>query len=294
MASPRAVIRTLRPHQWVKNLFVAAPLVFAKHLVDGGYLWRTGIAVAAFCALSGAVYALNDVLDAEADRSHPTKRHRPIAAGELGERSAVVLAVLLAVTGLAACFALSWKTGAWAAGYLAMNAAYSFKLKHVAFVDVALIASGFMARVAAGGAAIAVAPSRWLLVCTGLLATFLALGKRAHELALATRDGRDAAATRAALAGYRVSWVRAGMAVLGAATAAAYVLYTIDPHTVAFFRTRDLPWSAPFCVVGLARFAWLALRPGSGGDSPTDAMLRDAVFLVNLMAWAVVILVIVY
>jgi decaprenyl-phosphate phosphoribosyltransferase len=175
-----------------------------------------------------------------------------------------------------------------------MNAAYSFKLKHVAFVDVALIASGFMARVAAGGAAIAVAPSRWLLVCTGLLATFLALGKRAHELALATRDGRDAAATRAALAGYRVSWVRAGMAVLGAATAAAYVLYTIDPHTVAFFGTRDLPWSAPFCVVGLARFAWLALRPGSGGDSPTDAMLRDAVFLVNLMAWAVVILVIVY
>lgn len=293
MASARAVIRTLRPHQWVKNLFVAAPLVFAKHLVDGGYLWRTGVAVAAFCALSGAVYALNDVLDADADRAHPTKKNRPIASGELGERTAVVLAIVLAGAALGACFALSWQTAAWAGGYLALNLAYSLKLKHVAFVDVVLIASGFMTRVAAGGAAIAVAPSRWLLVCTGLLATFLALGKRAHELALATRDGRDAAATRAALAGYRLGWVRVGMFVLGVATAAAYVLYTVDPHTVEFFGTKELPWSAPFCVVGLARFAWLALvRPGS--DSPTDAMLRDGVFLMNLVAWAVVILVIVY
>src|SRR5215204_4773778 len=105
MASARAVIRTLRPHQWVKNLFVAAPLVFAKHLVDGDFLWRTGLAVAAFCALSGAVYALNDVFDVEADRAHPRKKHRPIAAGELSERSAVVLAVVLAVAGLGACVA---------------------------------------------------------------------------------------------------------------------------------------------------------------------------------------------
>jgi decaprenyl-phosphate phosphoribosyltransferase len=293
MASPRAVIRTLRPHQWVKNLFVAAPLVFAKHLVDGGYLWRTGIAVAAFCALSGAVYALNDVLDAEADRVHPTKKHRPIAAGELSERSAVVLSIILAIAGLGACLALSWQTAAWAGGYLVMNLAYSMKLKHVAFVDVVLIASGFMTRVAAGGAAIAITPSRWLLVCTGLLATYLALGKRAHELALADREGRDATATRAALAGYRLGWVRVAMFVLGVATAAAYVLYTVDPHTVEFFGTRKLPWSAPFCVVGLARFAWLALvRPGN--ESPTDAMLRDGVFLMNLVAWAVVILVLVY
>jgi decaprenyl-phosphate phosphoribosyltransferase len=293
MASARAVIKTLRPHQWVKNLFVAAPLVFAKHLVDGGYLWRTGLAVAAFCALSGAVYALNDVMDAEADRAHPTKKNRPIASGALSERSAVVLAIVLALAGLGACFALSWQTAAWAAGYLVMNLAYSLKLKHVAFIDVVLIASGFMTRVAAGGAAIAVTPSRWLLVCTGLLATFLALGKRAHEIALATRDGRDAAATRAALAGYRLGWVRVAMFVLGAATSAAYVLYTIDPHTVRFFGTKELPWSAPFCVLGLGRFAWLALvRPGP--ESPTDAMLRDGVFLMNLVAWAVVILVIVY
>jgi 4-hydroxybenzoate polyprenyltransferase len=293
MASAHAVIRTLRPHQWVKNLFVAAPLIFAKHLVDGGYLWRTAIAVAAFCALSGAVYAINDVMDAEADRAHPTKRRRPIAAGELSERTAVVLAVVLAVAALGACFALSWQTAAWAGGYLALNLAYSLKLKHVAFVDVVLIASGFMTRVAAGGAAIAVAPSRWLLVCTGLLATFLALGKRAHELALAMRDGRDAAATRAALAGYRVGWVRIGMFVLGAATAAAYVLYTVDAHTVAFFGTRELLWSAPFPAIGIARFLWLALiRPRE--ESPTEAMLRDWPFLLNLAAWVGAVMFILY
>lgn len=293
MASARAIVRTLRPHQWVKNLFVAAPLVFAKHLEEGDYLWRTAIAVAAFCALSGAVYAFNDVLDVEADRAHPRKRFRPIAAGQLGERSAIVLAVVLALAALGACLALSWQTAAWAAAYGVMNLAYSLKLKHVAFVDVLLISSGFMARVGAGGAAIAVEPSRWLLVCTGLLATYLALGKRAHELTLAARDGREATSTRAALAGYRLSWVRVGMGVLGAATIAAYVLYTVDEHTRTFFGTRELPWSAPFCAVGIGRFAWLALvKPG--GDSPTDAMLRDPLFLLNLAAWAVVILVIVY
>jgi 4-hydroxybenzoate polyprenyltransferase len=293
MASVRAILLTLRPHQWVKNLFVAAPLVFAKHLEDSAYLWRAAIAVAAFCALSGAVYAFNDVLDVESDRAHPTKRNRPIAAGQLGERAAIVLAVVLALAALSACLALSWQTAAWAGAYTVMNLAYSLKLKHVAFIDVLLISSGFMARVGAGGAAIVVAPSRWLLVCTGLLATYLALGKRAHELALAGRDGRDATSTRAALAGYRLSWVRVGMAVLGAATVAAYVLYTVDEHTRSFFGTDKLAWSAPFCAFGIARFAWLALvTPGS--HSPTDAMLRDPSFLLNLAAWAVVILVIVY
>ncbi len=293
MASVRAVVLTLRPHQWVKNLFVLAPLVFSKHLLEQAFLVRSALAVAAFCALSGAVYAFNDIKDVEADRVHPTKRHRPIAAGQLSERAALILAGALAASALLTCVLLSWQTGAWAAAYLTVNLSYSLWLKHVAFVDVALIASGFIARVGAGGAAIAVTPSRWLLVCTGLLATYLAMGKRAHELSAAARDGRDATTTRAALAGYRPSWLRLGMFVLGVATATAYVLYTIAPHTIEFFGTRDLPWSAPFCGFGLARFAWLTLvRPGR--HSPTDAMLRDPLFLLNLGAWAVVILMLVY
>ena len=288
-----AAVRTLRPHQWVKNLFVAAPLVFAKHLDETAYLGRAALAVLAFCLLSGAVYAFNDVRDVEADRVHPRKRFRPIAAGELGERAGLVLAGVLAVAALALAAALSPVTAAWAGGYLVLNVLYSVALKHVAFVDVLVIAAGFLARVAAGGAAIDVAPSPWLLVCTALLALFLGLGKRAHELTLAHRDGRDAAATRASLAGYRLDVVRIAMIVLGVANAVAYVLYTVDDHTVEFFGTDQLPWSAPFALIGLGRFAWLTLG-GATRDSPTDAMLRDPLFLLNLAAWATTVVMIVY
>jgi decaprenyl-phosphate phosphoribosyltransferase len=292
-SSLRAIVKTLRPHQWVKNLFVAAPLVFAKHLTEGEYVVRSALAVGAFCALSGAVYAFNDVRDVEADRAHPTKRHRPIAAGQLGERAALVLAAVLALIGLGTAAALAPMAGVWAGVYLAQNLAYSLKLKQVAFVDVLLIAAGFILRVVAGGAAIRVEPSPWLLACTGLLAGFLGMGKRAHELARAQASGRDVASTRAALAGYRPMAVQIAMVTLALATITAYVLYTFDEHTVTFFGTRNLVWSAPFCALGIARFAMLALRRGDE-DSPTDAMLRDWPFLLILSAWGAMILAIVY
>ena len=282
------ILRTLRPHQWVKNLFVAAPLVFAKHLLDAAYVLQTIVAVAAFCALSGAVYAFNDVRDVEADRAHPTKRRRPVASGALREGTALAVAIGLAGGALAVCAALSPGCAAFAATYLAVNLAYSLRLKQVAYVDVALIGAGFLLRVLAGAAAIDVPASRWLLVCTALLAVFLGLGKRAHELAAAARGGRAAATTRAALAGYRAPAVRALMILLGLATTLAYLLYTQDAHTVAFFGTDDLFWTAPFCAIGVARFAQLALARG-GDESPTEAMLRDPPFLANLAAWAIAV-----
>jgi 4-hydroxybenzoate polyprenyltransferase len=288
-----AVARTLRPHQWVKNLFVAAPLVFSKHLLDAGPLVRAGLATLVFCALSGAVYAFNDVRDVEADRAHPTKRRRPIAAGELSERAALILAGVLAVGALGGALALGPEVAAWSAAYLGLNLAYSLKLKQVAFVDVALIAAFFLFRVLAGAAAIPVPASSWLLICTGLLAAFLGLGKRAHELSSATRGGRDATATRASLAGYRAPVLRVAMALLAIATTVAYVLYTRDDHTVTFFGTGDLVFTAPFCAIGLARFAFLALGRGDEAG-PTEAMLRDWPFLLNLAAWGGVVLVIIY
>jgi decaprenyl-phosphate phosphoribosyltransferase len=288
-----ALLRTLRPHQWVKNGFVFAPLVFAKKLEDSESLVRSAIALAAFCALSGAVYAFNDVLDVDADRAHPIKRHRPIAAGRLSERAAVIASGLLAVLGLAATFALDWRCGTCAAAYLVQNLAYSLKLKHVAFLDVILIASGFLLRVLAGAYAIRVPASNWLLICTALLALFLGLGKRAHELAAATKSGREVGETRAALAGYRLPVVRGAMLVLAAATVGAYVMYTLDAHTVAFFGTDRLVWSAPFPPLAIARFLVLALwRPRA--ESPTEAMLRDPLFLAILAAWAGVVLYILY
>lgn len=289
----RAVVKTLRPHQWVKNLFVAAPLVFAKHLADGEFVLRAIVATLAFCALSGAVYAFNDVRDVEADRAHPTKRNRPVASGALGERAALILSCVLAAAALGVAFALNWKTGVFAAAYLVSNLAYSMGLKQVAFLDVALIAGFFLLRVLAGAAAIDVPASRWLLLCTTLLAAFLGLGKRAHELAAAERGGRDAATTRAALAGYRPPLIKAAMILLAFATTAAYVLYTLDDRTVHVFGTRGLVWTAPFCALGVARFAVLALGKG-GEDSPTESMLRDWQFLAILAGWGVAVLAIIY
>ncbi|HEY5952548.1 MAG TPA: UbiA prenyltransferase family protein [Kofleriaceae bacterium] len=287
-----ALLKTIRPHQWVKNLFVAAALVFSRHLTNPEYVLRTGIAVLAFCMLSGAVYAFNDVRDVEADRAHPTKKHRPIASGALSERAALTASILLAVIALGGCFILSWKLAAIAALYLAQNVAYSFKLKQIAFIDVGVIATGFILRVLAGAAAINVPASGWLLICTALLATFLGLGKRAHELAWAERIGK-AHETRASLAGYRIPVVRAAMFLLGIVTCAAYLAYTVDKHTVAFFHTDQLPYSSPFVLLGILRFMSLALWYPKD-ESPTEAMLKDPWFLLNLAAAGATVLYFIY
>jgi len=292
MTSVAALIKTIRPQQWVKNVFVAAPLVFSRHLTDPAQVARTAIAVLAFCLLSGAVYTYNDVRDADADRAHPKKKLRPIAAGALSERQALIAAVVLAVVALGACAALDWTLALIASGYLVQNVAYSIWLKHIAFVDVGVIASGFLLRVLAGAASIAVPASPWLLVCTALLAVFLGLGKRAHELAWAERNGSDGA-TRAALTGYRLPVVRVAMLVLAVITCGAYIAYTIDSRTVAFFGTDRLVYSAPFVALGILRFLVLALwRPKD--DSPTEAMLRDPWFLLILAGAVATILMIIY
>ncbi|MEZ4367965.1 MAG: decaprenyl-phosphate phosphoribosyltransferase [Kofleriaceae bacterium] len=293
MSPAVALIRTLRPHQWVKNLFVLAPLVFGRHLLETAFVARGVAAALIFCVLSGAVYAFNDVRDVAADRLHPTKRHRPIAAGALGERTALAWAGGLAAAALVAAAVLAPWLAVIAASYLAINLAYSVGLKRVAFVDVLLVGSGFLLRVLGGAVAIEVPASRWLLLCTGLLAVLLALGKRAQELAWAARAGGDVGATRAALAGYRLPVVRALMIVLAVATTGAYLAYTLDAHTIEFFHTDRLAWTVPFPVLGITRFLWLAMWRGQG-ESPTEAMLRDLPFLANLAAWAAAVVVIVY
>lgn len=292
MQTALALLKTLRPHQWVKNLFVAAALVFSRHLTDLEYALRTGAAVLAFCLLSGAVYAFNDVRDAAADRAHPKKRHRPVASGALSERAAITASISLAILALGGCLLLSPELAAIAALYLAQNVAYSVKLKQIAFVDVGVIAVGFILRVLAGAAAIDVPASGWLLICTALLATFLGLGKRAHELAWAERTGQ-AHETRASLAGYRIPVVRAAMFVLGLVTCVAYLAYTVDPDTVAYFGTDQLPYSSPFVLLGILRFMSLALWYPKD-ESPTEAMLKDPWFLLNLFAAGATVLYIIY
>jgi 4-hydroxybenzoate polyprenyltransferase len=292
LQSTAAVIRTLRPQQWIKNAFVAAPLVFAQKLGHTGDVARCALAVLAFCALSGSVYAFNDVRDVDADRRHPAKRNRPVAAGLVSQRAALMCSGLLAIGALAGCLAISWKLAAVAALYLVQNVAYTLRLKQIAFVDVALIASGFLLRVFAGAIAIAVPTSGWLLLCTALLALLLGFGKRAHELVWAMTQGHTAS-TRAALAGYRLDVLRIALIVLAVTTCAGFVAYTLDDHTVAEFGTNRLVYSAPFVAIAIVRFLMLTMSRSTDA-SPTEAMLKDPWFLLDVGCAVGVMLYVIY
>ncbi len=285
----RALIEACRPRQWVKNLFVAAPLVFAKRLTDPRPSLRALAAVAVFCAVSSAVYLWNDLVDVEKDRVHPHKKNRPIAAGRLSTSMARIAAATLAAGSLALAWLLDWRFACCVLAYLANNVAYSLWVKRVVYLDVLSIAFGFLVRVAAGAFAIDVEASGYLFLCTGLLATYLGFGKRAHELAVA---GERAGEQRAVLRAYRPGVLRAALYVTAAATFVSYVLYTRAEHTVRFFGTTHMLWTAPFAAFGLIRFFVLVLTPK--GESPTEEILKDAPFMLNLLTWAAAITLIIY
>jgi decaprenyl-phosphate phosphoribosyltransferase len=295
-----ALWQTMRPHQWVKNVFVLVPLVFAgpellaEHKLGPVMIARVALAALCFCLASSATYVLNDLLDADADRAHPVKRLRPIAAGLLTEaRAKFWLGVLLAVDALLTLAIALWVGehgalfGLTIAGYFAQNLVYSLGLKKVAYVDAAIIAMGFLLRVLAGSAAAPVAASHWLLACTALLAMFLALGKRKHEVI--TSDVKH----RANLKVYRLAHLNIALGVLAVLTAAAYLLYTLDPVTVQRFHTSRLPWTTPFGVFGLWRFSRL-LDASDTAHSPTERMLHDRLFLANLLAGTVAVALLIY
>jgi decaprenyl-phosphate phosphoribosyltransferase len=298
----RGLIKTIRPHQWVKNLFVLAPMFFHKDVFVTGpngvpalnliVTGRAFFATLVFCLLAGAVYTINDLADVESDRVHPVKRERPIASGAVPEPLARAMAAALVLVSLAMAYALGPAFAAVALVYFVENLAYTFKLKHVAFLDVALIAFGFVLRVVAGGYATNVHVSGYMLGCTALLALFLGFGKRRHELASA-----NAGKQRAALDGYTATSLNVALTVTGAATAVTYVAYTLDPTTREFFHSDYLWLTAPCVAFGILRFLFLVSgRAGRGmkAESPTQEMLRDVPLVLNLMLWVVVVVAIVY
>ena len=287
----RALIKTVRPHQWVKNLFVVAPLAFSKHLLDPEFVLWSVVAFGIFSLLSGSVYLVNDIFDIEKDRAHPKKKLRPIPSGELPlgvARTAAAMLIVIALGASMGTFGLPFF--ACAASYLLLNLAYSMAFKHVPFLDVLSIASGFLLRVQAGALAIGVPASPWLLICTFVLACFLGFGKRTHELATA---GERAKEQRAVLSKYNLSHLKIILWVLAFATTAAYVLYTISPQTTSYFGTTRLLYTSPFTLFGVIRFLRIVSNEASA-DSPTDEMLHDIPFMANLVLWGVATMSIVY
>ncbi len=273
----------------MKNLFVFAALIFSQNLFTP-LIWPALAAFAIFCALSGAVYLVNDVADADKDRLHPVKRHRAVASGALSRTAALSLAAGLFIVSFAAASRLPWRFGAVALAYSALLVAYSVWLKHVVIVDVLTVAVGFVLRAVAGAEAVEVGISGWLVICTILIALFLALGKRRHEY-LSLKGA--AAAHRPILAEYSEGFVDQMIAVVTASTVTAYALYTMSPETVAKFHTRLLPVTLLFVLYGVFRYLYLLYRRELGGN-PSDLLLSDRALLVNTLLWMLALVVIIY
>jgi len=287
----KALVKSLRPHQWFKNLFVVAPLAFSKHLFEPEYVALSALAFGIFSLLSGSVYLVNDIFDIEKDRAHPVKRKRPIPSGALPLGAARTAAALLIVFALGAALAsFGVPFFAVAASYLLLNLAYSMAFKHIPFLDVISIAGGFLLRVVAGALALSVPASPWLLICTFVLAAFLGFGKRTHELATA---GEKAKKQRAVLSKYNLRHLKIILWVLALATTVAYLLYTISPQTVSFFGTNRLIYTTPFVLFGVIRFLRL-ISKSTTADSPTDEMLHDIPFMANLALCAGAVIAIIY
>jgi 4-hydroxybenzoate polyprenyltransferase len=286
----RAILVSLRPHQWTKNLVVFAALGFSKHLFELGPLARATLAFALFCGLSGAVYLLNDLADLERDRLHPLKRLRPLASGALTPRTAGIVAALLALGCLGLSFLLGPFFAACAFVYLALNLSYSFRLKEVVIVDVLCISLGFVIRAMAGAFAVRVAISDWLVICTILLALFLSLSKRRHEL---TSLSQAATGHRKILAEYSPYLLDQMINVVTASSLVSYAVYTTAEETRAKFQTDRLSWTIPFVLYGIFRYLYLVHQKEKGG-SPTDVLLTDRPLLAAVALWAAAVVLILY
>jgi 4-hydroxybenzoate polyprenyltransferase len=287
---PTLLLATLRPEQWTKNLLIFAGVLFGGRLLDPTAVWAAIGMFAAFCALSSAVYVFNDVLDREADRQHPLKSARPIASGRLSVRVAIAAGVAIGAAGIGGGFALGQTAGLIASAYLGLLMLYSAALKHVVIIDVLVIAAGFVLRAVAGAVAIDVPISQWLLVCTTLLALFLALSKRRHELTLL---GEGATGHRRILEEYSPYLLDQMIAVVTASTLIAYSLYATSPDTAERFGTTHLGLTIPFVLYGIFRYLYL-VHQRRGGGSPTTMLVTDRPLLACVACWALSVAMILY
>lgn len=284
------LVRSLRPSQWAKNLFVLAPLVFGSRLGDAAAVTRALLALLAFCCAASAVYLVNDLRDREEDRLHPRKRLRPLAAGTLSVPTAAVAVLLLVAAAAALAYGLGAGFGRVLAAYLLLNLLYTLWFKHMVILDVMCIGLLFVLRVLAGAAATGVQVSSWLFLCTIFLALFLAFSKRRHEITLLA-DG--AAGQRPVLDHYSPAFLDQMINVVTASSVVAYALYAVAPETVAKFHTQRLIYTIPLVLFGIFRYLYLMYQR-EDQRNPTEAILTDLPFLINIALWGLSVVWIVY
>jgi len=279
----------MRPKQWTKNAFVFTALIFDRKLFQPGPLVRTIEAFVLFCLASSAVYLINDLADMESDRLHPKKRFRPLASGELSPRVAKVAAAVLILVVVPSAFAVNTGLGWILLGYILLQLAYSFVLKHVVIIDVMTVAAGFVLRVGAGVVVVHVARfSPWLYVCTTLLALFIAINKRRHELVLLAQNANN---HRKILDEYNIAFLDEMNSMVTASTVIAYSLYTFSAPNLP--ENHAMMLTIPFVIYGLFRYLYLVHVRGEGG-APDELVLRDIPLFLTLALWALSVVLILY
>lgn len=283
------LLKNMRPKQWAKNVFLLAALVFDDKLFVPVFLFKALLAFVLFCAISSAVYLINDLVDMEKDRQHPAKRNRPLASGQLAPNVAVIAAVVLVIASLLVSYLLDRSFAVVAAGYLLLMLLYSFWLKNIVLIDVLTVATGFMLRVAAGVVVVQAARfSPWLYLCTVFGALFIAISKRRHELVLLNENAN---AHRSIFDEYNVSLLDDMIRMVTASTAMAYSLYTFSAPNLP--QNHAMMLTIPFVLYALFRYMYLVQVRGKGG-TPEDLILKDKPLLLAIILWGLVAIVILY
>lgn len=280
----------IRAKQWIKNLFIFAPLIFSRHLSDASYLYTVFLAFMVFSLSSSAVYIFNDINDAESDRLHPIKKNRPIAAGSISIKTAIIVMTVIGMLVVASAFLFNYSFIAVLTAYILLNVFYTIKLKNVVIIDLMTIAAGFMLRVIGGAFVIEVYISSWLILATLFISLFLAVMKRRSELDVTQTDSPG---TRKVLAEYSSNFIEQIVSVSAAGVIICYALYTVSERTIREFNTEAMIYTTVFVVFGIFRFMYLVYKK-SKGENATEIMLTDAPMIINILLYIITIIIIVY
>ncbi|MDD8018063.1 MAG: decaprenyl-phosphate phosphoribosyltransferase [Bacteroidota bacterium] len=286
-----ALIRLLRPSQWLKNTFVFMPLVFSRHLFQWEYTVQAVTAFVAFCFASSCVYIINDIIDKEADKLHPTKKYRPIPAGEISTTPASITALILLGLTIFFSFKLAMLYTGMILFYIGMQILYSFILKNIVIVDVFVIAMGFMIRVLGGAVAIDVTISHWIVITTLFLSLFLAVSKRRSEIVMIQQYNIQT--KRLVLEQYSIQFLDYILVITATGMAISYSLYTMAERTIAVFGTEYLIFTTIFVLFGIFRYLFLVLIKGQG-ENPTEILLKDIPMGLNMFFWMITVVFIIY
>jgi len=286
----KGLIRLLRPQQWLKNGIVVAGLIFSGQAANPDFQFITFLTVAAFCMLSSSVYVINDIVDIERDRQHPLKKNRPLAAGDVSVSLALTIGIILALAGLTLAYYIGPAVFIVVLAYLILNIAYSYVLKNIVIIDVMSIAAGFVLRALAGAVAIDVEFSNWLLITTFVLALFLGLGKRRHEIIFLEKD---ASSHRKILDNYSPYLLDQLIGVVTASTVITYLFYTLSSEVSEKLHTHYLYVTIPFVIYGIFRYLYLVHKEEMGG-SPTRLLLTDRPLLIDVLLWLASVMIILY